>query len=127
MLDHLITGGTVVDGTGAPSRPADIAVRDGKIVAVADPGSITEDATHVTDATGMLVIPGVIDPHTHYDAQIHWDAYASPSNVHGVTTVIAGNCGFTLAPLRAEGIIVDRLDGVWDASELRERLDLLAG
>jgi N-acyl-D-aspartate/D-glutamate deacylase len=62
MLDHLITGGTVVDGTGAPSRPADIAVRDGKIVAVADPGSITEDATHVTDATGMLVIPGVIDP-----------------------------------------------------------------
>ncbi len=142
MLDHLITGGTVVDGTGAPSRPADIAVRDGKIVAVADPGSITEDATHVTDATGMLVIPGVIDPHTHYDAQIHWDAYASPSNVHGVTTVIAGNCGFTLAPLRAEdgaytremmasveGMSVAALEeGVpWNWETFGEYLDVLEG
>jgi len=142
MLDHLITGGTVIDGTGAPARPADIGVRDGKIVAVADPGTITEEASQVTDATGMLVIPGAIDPHTHYDAQIHWDAYASPSNVHGVTTVIAGNCGFTLAPLRAEdgaytremmasveGMSVAALEeGVpWNWETFGEYLDVLEG
>jgi N-acyl-D-aspartate/D-glutamate deacylase len=116
MLDHLITGGTVVDGTGAAPRPADVAVRDGRIVAVAEPGTITEDAAEVTDATGHLVIPGVIDPHTHYDAQIFWDPYASPSNVHGVTTVIAGNCGFTIAPLRAD-----------DAAYTREMLASVEG
>jgi len=100
MLDEIIRGGTVVDGTGAPGVVADIAIRGGRIVAVAAPGSITEDAAIVTDATGLVVAPGVVDPHTHYDAQLLWDPTASPSSVHGVTTVIGGNCGFTLAPLR---------------------------
>ena len=139
MLDHLILGGTVVDGTGAPARVADIGIRGGRIVAV---GEIAEEAIEVTDATGMLVIPGVIDPHTHYDAQLFWDPMASPSNVHGVTTVIGGNCGFTIAPLKAEdaaytremlasveGMSVAALEqGVpWDWHTFADYLDRLEG
>ncbi|MEV6177916.1 D-aminoacylase [Streptomyces sp. NPDC052015] len=96
MLDHVIRGATVVDGTGAPARTADVGIRDGRIAAI---GSVTEESRTSEDAAGLVLAPGFVDPHTHYDAQLFWDPYATPSLNHGVTTVAAGNCGFTLAPL----------------------------
>ncbi len=99
-MDLTIRNATIVDGTGAPARQGDVGIDSGRVVAVTEPGDTRLDgSTRTIDASGLVLTPGFIDPHTHYDAQILWDPTASPSSIHGVTTVIAGNCGFTLAPL----------------------------
>ncbi|MGE0259032.1 MAG: amidohydrolase family protein, partial [Alphaproteobacteria bacterium] len=97
--DLLIKNGIVIDGTGAPRRQADIAVKNGKIAEI---GKIGDGAAKVIDASGAVVAPGFIDPHTHYDAQICWDPAISPSSWHGVTSVVMGNCGVGIAPCRPE-------------------------
>jgi len=95
--DLLITNGAIVDGNGGPRVNADVAVRDGRIAAL---GRVEGSAPTVIDAAGKIVCPGFIDPHTHYDAQITWDAVLSSSAEHGVTTVVMGNCGVGIAPCR---------------------------
>ncbi|WP_240138970.1 N-acyl-D-amino-acid deacylase family protein [Streptomyces sp. MUM 178J] len=104
MLDHLVQAATVVDGTGAPSYRADVGIRDGRIAVIAEPGkaAAAHPARTYRNADGLVLAPGFVDPHTHYDAQLFWDPYATPSMNHGVTTVAGGNCGFTLAPLNPE-------------------------
>ena len=99
MLDCVVKGGTVVDGTGSPGVQADIGIQDGRVVAV---GEVAEAASRTIDADGLVVTPGFVDIHTHYDAQIKWDPGLAPSVLHGVTTVVGGNTGFTIAPIRDE-------------------------
>src|SRR6267143_495297 len=95
--DILIKNGTVIDGTGAPARRADIAIAGGKVVEV---GKLSAHARRTINADGLVVAPGFIDPHTHYDAQICWDGATTPSSWHGVTSVVMGNCGVGIAPCR---------------------------
>jgi N-acyl-D-aspartate/D-glutamate deacylase len=139
MLDLLIKGGTVVDGTGAPARRADVAVSGDRIVEV---GPVNERAARMIDAEGRVVCPGFVDIHTHYDAQALWDPLLTPSPLHGVTSVIGGNCGFSIAPLgpehtdyvmkmmsRVEGMPLETLQHgpAWDWIGFGDWLDRLEG
>src|SRR6266850_6914430 len=99
MLDLLIKNGSVIDGTGAAARPADVGITAGRIT---DIGRLSAPAKKTIDASGLAVAPGFIDPHTHYDAQICWDGGLTPSSWHGVTSVVMGNCGVGIAPCRPE-------------------------
>ena len=120
MYDLTITGGTVVDGTGADRYRADIGVKDGRIVEIRrrdgdGPGIEGESAQNI-DATGRVVTPGFVDVHTHYDGQVSWDATLEPSSLHGVTTVVSGNCGVGFAPVRPgrEQWLIELMEGVED-------------
>jgi N-acyl-D-aspartate/D-glutamate deacylase len=139
MLDLVVRGGEVVDGTGAERRRADVGVRDGRVVEI---GEIAEDAATTIDADGQIVAPGFVDIHTHYDAQVLWDPATTPSPLHGVTTIVGGNCGFTIAPIeeseidyltkmlaRVEGMPLESLlEGVkYDWRTFGEYLDRIDG
>src|ERR1700757_3210409 len=99
-MDILIKGGTVVDGTRVPRYRADVWIKDGKIAQIG--GRALGFAKKVIDATGLIVAPGFVDLHTHYDAQIRWDPYCTISGWHGVTSLVLGNCGFGFAPCKPD-------------------------
>ena len=139
MLDLKIAGGTIVDGTGRPGFYGDIGVQGGRIVAV---GVVAEDARETVDATGRIVSPGFIDVHTHYDAQVFWDPALSPSCFHGVTTVLGGFCGFSIAPMTPDALgylapMLARVEGMpletlqiavpWNWQSFGEYLDRIEG
>jgi N-acyl-D-aspartate/D-glutamate deacylase len=117
MVDLVVRNGTLVDGTGAPPRMADVVVDDGRISAVEPAGSAsTTGAGRVYEADGRLVTPGFVDVHTHYDAQVTWDPWVTPSSWHGVTTIVMGNCGVGFAPAAPDrhAWLIDLMEGVED-------------
>lgn len=120
MFDLVITGGTVVDGTGVDRFTADVGIKDGKIVEIRRRGpgdpALQGHAAETIDATGKIVAPGFVDIHTHYDGQVSWDSVLEPSSNHGVTTVVAGNCGVGFAPVRpgSEEWLIALMEGVED-------------
>jgi N-acyl-D-amino-acid deacylase len=120
----VIRGGTVVDGTGAPARTADVAVDAGCITEV---GRVEGRGVREVDADGLVVAPGWVDIHTHYDGQATWDPELSPSSWHGVTTVVMGNCGVGFAPVRpgGESFLIELMEGVEDipGTALHEGID----
>src|SRR5262245_40212548 len=99
MSEILLAGGTLIDGSGAPSFQADVRIADGLIAEV---GKGLSTSGETLDVTGLAVIPGMIDPHTHMDGQLFFDPMGTPSSLHGITTVLMGNCGYSLAPVRPE-------------------------
>jgi N-acyl-D-aspartate/D-glutamate deacylase len=115
--DLVIRNGQVVDGTGAPGIQADIAVSNGKIVAIE--AGIKATAKQEIDATGMIVTPGFVDVHTHYDGQATWDSHLNPSSSLGTTTVVMGNCGVGFAPCRPEDrdVLIKLMEGVEEIPE----------
>jgi N-acyl-D-aspartate/D-glutamate deacylase len=141
MLDVAIVGGEVVDGSGSPRRRADVGIVDGKVTVI---GRLDAEAAETIDATDRVVAPGFVDVHTHYDAQVFWDGALTPSPLHGVTTALAGNCGFTISPLsddradgeylmrmlaRVEGMPIESLrEGVpWDWTSTGEYFERVEG
>src|SRR5206468_10233932 len=112
-FDLVIRSGTVIDGTGAPARTADVAITDGRVVEV---GSVTQKGRREIDADGALVTPGFVDVHTHYDGQATWDPLLTPSGWHGVTTIVMGNCGVGFAPVAPERRewLIGLMEGVED-------------
>jgi len=122
MYDLLLKGGRIYDGSGMPSFLGDVAIRDGRIEEI---GRINATADRVLDVSGLAVAPGIIDFHTHFDAQLWWDPLASTSHEHGVTTVVTGNCGLTLAPCKPESR--DALIGTFVRVEAMPRESLQAG
>ncbi len=112
-FDLIIRGGSVIDGTGADARTADVAVRDGVVVEV---GTVAGTGVREIDADGALVIPGVVDIHSHYDGQATWDTRLQPSSWHGVTTVVTGNCGVGFAPVADadHDKLIELMEGVED-------------
>ena len=142
MYDLVIRGGTLVDGTGAPSRRADVAVTGDRIVAISSSstGDDLGPGRREIDAAGLLVTPGWVDIHSHYDGQATWDSYLTPSGWNGVTTVMMGNCGVGFAPVKPDEheFLIRLMEGVedipgsalslgiqWDWESIPEYMDAL--